>query len=332
VTLLAAVASHVLVAQPAAAVCPEIVFDFKVPDTVFVGYSDFGTYKSTDNGRTWRRSGLRPYPLSDLKVDPQNPQIMYAGTWDGVMKSTDGGATWRSSGLSDSNVDAITINPRRPSLLFARASMNAADGWPGAVFKSVNGGIDWKSANEGLPIRGVLILRSSPDDPGVVYAGTSSGVFKTDNAGESWSSSSVGLPAGRVKALVIDGQNAAVLYVAVSGSSRVYRSSNAGRTWTDAGVGLPGSEVEDLSQRPAGPHLWAATGDGVYTSTDGGATWRTAGLRGTRLCRVAASPRNPQSVFAATGWSGSTSVFKTVDGGVEWSEINEGLPEIFSVH
>jgi photosystem II stability/assembly factor-like uncharacterized protein len=306
-------ASHLLFAQPVAASCPRVVFDPAAPETVLVGLSD---------------------PLSDLQIDPLNPANLYAGTWNGVMKSTDGGTTWKSSGLGDSNVDAIAVNPRAPSIIFARASRLDGFGWPGAVFKSVNGGADWTPANEGLPERGVLPLWYSPDETDVVYAGTSTGLFKTTDGGRNWGPSSIGLPAGRVAAMVIDGQNSAILYLAPSESSGLFKSADAGLTWRPTGAGLPARRILSLVQDPSRGRLYAATaGDGLYASSDDDATWSHAGLANHHLCRVAVSPWDPRTLYAIRGGAaGSTVLFNSTDDGVSWTEIDNGLPEIFTFH
>jgi len=71
----------------------------------FVGYS-FGIMKSTDGGATWRQLGkddFGDFPVSDILVDPEYPNIVVAATADtqdpdgahgGLWRSTDGGETW----------------------------------------------------------------------------------------------------------------------------------------------------------------------------------------------------------------------------------------------
>ncbi|MBS1793065.1 MAG: glycosyl hydrolase, partial [Acidobacteria bacterium] len=68
-------------------------------------------------------------------------------------------------------------------------------------------------------------------------------------------------------------------------------------------------------------------GDGVYKSTDGGKTWKFAGLGDTRqIGRIRVNPKNPDIAYvAAIGhlWAGNDErgVFRTVDGGKTWKKV-----------
>src|SRR6266702_1240289 len=71
-------------------------------------------------------------------------------------------------------------------------------------------------------------------------------------------------------------------------------------------------------------------GDGIYKSTDGGETWNHVGLeKSERIARVAVSPKNSDTVFAAvpgTLWSDSSDrgLYKTSDGGKTWKQVLKG--------
>src|SRR6266851_4813021 len=71
-------------------------------------------------------------------------------------------------------------------------------------------------------------------------------------------------------------------------------------------------------------------GDGIYKSTDGGETWNHVGLeKSERIARVAVSPKNSDTVFAAVPgalWSDSADrgFYKTIDGGKTWKQVLKG--------
>jgi photosystem II stability/assembly factor-like uncharacterized protein len=71
-------------------------------------------------------------------------------------------------------------------------------------------------------------------------------------------------------------------------------------------------------------------GDGMYKSTDGGETWTHVGLeKSERIARIAVSPRNSDTVFAAVPgalWSDSSDrgLYRTTDGGKRWNQVLKG--------
>src|SRR3954467_4905167 len=99
-----------------------------------------GVYRSLDGGKTFERVLYRDENIgaSDVQIDPNNPQIVYAALWEsreapwengvfngeggGIFKSTDGGKTWRqlAKGLPGNIVQAnLAIAPSAPNILFA---------------------------------------------------------------------------------------------------------------------------------------------------------------------------------------------------------------------
>lgn len=130
----------------------------------------------------------------------------------------------------------------------------------------------------------------------------------------------------------------ATIYVA-SASGGIWKSSNMGTTWRPVFEGQPVSTFGDLAIAPSDPNVvWAGTGEqqnrqstswgnGVYRSTDGGETWTHVGLEETRhIGRVLVHPTNPDIAYvAALGnlWkpSAERGVFKTEDGGRNWSKV-----------
>ena len=121
-----------------------------------------GVYKTTDGGTTWNRVlGNDEWTgATDLIIDPRDPQVLYAATWDrhrtvaalmgggpgsGIHKSTDGGETWQelTNGLPNSNMGKIglAISPQQPDVLYAAIEL---DRTTGGVFRSADGGASWK--------------------------------------------------------------------------------------------------------------------------------------------------------------------------------------------
>jgi len=120
-----------------------------------------GIFKSTDGGRNWEQTlGNNEWTgATELVIDPRNPDVLYAATWDrhrtvaaymgggpgsGLHRSTDGGLTWTklSSGLPTSNLGKIglAISPQQPDLLYAAIEL---DRRKGGLYKSTDKGSTW---------------------------------------------------------------------------------------------------------------------------------------------------------------------------------------------
>jgi photosystem II stability/assembly factor-like uncharacterized protein len=128
-----------------------IVVDPKNPDVVFVAASghlysenpDRGLYRSTDGGTTWTKTldhkvDGRAIGAIDVAMDPVNPKVLYAATYDKVRKP------W-----------------------------TFGEGGPGsAIFKSIDGGATWRQLTAGLPtgMIGRIGLSIARSDPKTVYA------------------------------------------------------------------------------------------------------------------------------------------------------------------
>ena len=69
----------------------------------------------------WTSNGPEGGIINALAVDPQTPDIIYAGTGGGVFKSTDGGASWSAfnNGLTNTVVQALAIDPQTPAIIYA---------------------------------------------------------------------------------------------------------------------------------------------------------------------------------------------------------------------
>ena len=71
------------------------------------------------------------------------------------------------------------MNPRQSDLLYAGTQGKG-------VFVSSDGGENWHPSNEGLSTLAVNAISIVPDNPRIIYAGTSRGIFKSEDGGATW--------------------------------------------------------------------------------------------------------------------------------------------------
>ena len=151
-----------------------IVIDPRNSDVVYVAAhgplwrkgGDRGLYKTTDGGKTWTKIlGVDDYTgVNDVQMDPRNPDILIATTWQrmrrvyafvaggpgsGVWRSTDAGKTWTKSQSGFPSVDlgriGLAISPANPGVVYAIAE--AAER-KGGFFRSRDGGASWDKMSD----------------------------------------------------------------------------------------------------------------------------------------------------------------------------------------
>lgn len=159
-----------------------------------------------------------------------------------------------------------------------------------ALYQSLH----WRSIG---PMRGgrTASIAGTASDPNLFYIGVvNGGVWKTTDAGRTWMPIFDKEPTGSIGALAVAPSDPNVIYAA-------------------SGEGL---------QRPD-----LAIGDGIYKSTDAGATWTNTGIHdGQQISALAIDPANPNRVFAAVlghpyGPNDERGVYRTTDGGATWQRV-----------
>ena len=141
------------------------------------GGGDRGLYKSTDGGKNWRKvlgdghgnneSDDRYTGVSEVHMDPRNPDVMYAVTWQrfrnvavllnggpatGIHKSEDGGETWRelTEGLPEEIMakTGLAISPQNPDVIYATIELANRTG---SMYRSEDGGESWVKGADYAP-------------------------------------------------------------------------------------------------------------------------------------------------------------------------------------
>jgi photosystem II stability/assembly factor-like uncharacterized protein len=209
-----------------------------------------GLYKSIDAGKTWETILYinENVGVADLEIDPVNPNVLYATSWEfrrlpyafnsggsgsGIYKSTDAGKTWKelSNGLPKKPFGrvALALAPSSPQNLWAIVESENT-----GLYISADGGETWKqqSATSNITQRPFYFstLEIDPKDPKRVYRPAFSFSYSNDG-GFSFADASNdgGWVHSDHHALWINPNNTNVMYVGTDGG--VYFSLDRGVTW-----------------------------------------------------------------------------------------------------
>jgi photosystem II stability/assembly factor-like uncharacterized protein len=154
-----------------------------------------GIYKSTDAGKTWTHLGLRDSQMiAMIDVDPHDPKRLFVAALGhpygpnserGIFRSTDGGATFDKVLYKDeyTSGDDVRIDPGDPNTVYAclwqqqegfRENL-AFGGAGGGIFKSTDGGTNWRQLFTGLPPIVQANLAIAASNPRTIYAMVAAG-------------------------------------------------------------------------------------------------------------------------------------------------------------
>jgi len=179
-----------------------------------------------------------------------------------------------------------------------------------------------RSGADGLSI---VSLAVHPQDPRVVYAGTSDavkqGIYKHTACGGGWTQAGLG---GRSVYAIAVAPNGWV-YAGTYGDY-VHRSTDGGANWTRLSMGLGEQYIYALAAHPTNAQvLYAgALTRGIFKTSNGGDTWTAVnnGLGNKEINVLAVGSADGEVVYAGTYGGG---IYKTENGGAYWNAKNEGL-------
>ncbi len=357
--------------------------------TLWVGTSDAGLFRTTNNGSSWteindgyQSANIRALATHPLETNPAGTVVL-AGYGDSfttsraIFKSSNGGGAWSPSlgGLNAEQIRTISIDRTTVDTdpftaeSFTVYAAGRSERIPtvsskdGGIYKSTDAGNTWTTIDNGIAlvsgVRDMGTVRSISPDPRSCAAPPPSGpcpigsgplqtifaagggrpdlsapglpyrsarIYKSTNAGGLWSASETGLPLpqelgppgefnyaymGGIVPLVFDPSNTQTLY---------------------AGSFLAGNNSVAGASEPT-------IANGVFKSTDGGATWVHSSNGLPRVGSPASShydvltlainSANPQILYAGViNFNSSPTigrVYKTIDGGANWVESSTGI-------
>ena len=234
----------------------------------YAGYTGGGVWSTLDGGISWKNISdgfFNVGSIGDIAVSESDPNVIYVGTGehavrgvmtsygDGVYKSTNGGTTWKNIGLEKSrHISEICIHPTNSDIVYvaAQGTVHGPNNERG-VYKSVDGGANWKRVLYINDSTGIASLSMDMNNPRILYAaawehrrfpwtvssgGKGSSIWKSTDDGNTWEKLSEGLPEqmGKIGVSVsrVNSNRVFAIVETEKKKSGLYRSDDAGKTWS----------------------------------------------------------------------------------------------------
>ncbi len=284
------------------------------PFEYYVAASAGGVWKTINSGVDFTPifDNEGSYSIGCITIDPNNSNVIWVGTGennnqrsvsygDGVYKSEDAGASWQHMGLKTSeHIGKIIVHPDNSDVIYVAAIGPLwSKGGDRGLYKSEDGGKNWKAVLTVDEHTGVNDIVMSPADPDVLYAST------------------------------LQRRRHVYTYVGGGPGSGLHKSTDGGETWTKIHTGLPEVELGriGLAVTPADPHLVyaiveAADGKGgVFATTNRGAGWEKRGdhtTSGNYYQEIIADPVDANTLYSMDTWMSVSH-----DGGKNFNVVGE---------
>lgn len=322
-------------------------------NTLMVATASQGIIRSSDDGASWHRLGLRQ-PIEfdgvvrSLVLDPRDSRTVYAGADVGLCRSDDVGSEWTLMNTPFRGETvwkvAIDVNNTRRMFVGTGAPSRAA------LWRSEDGGDTWVRVGPEIPefCAGVnrprvLAFAFNPVDVREAWFGLEAGgLFRTRDGGDHWERLDERLQwdyhadVHAVQVLRDDLQTVVVVCV-----NAVYVSRDRGETWEGM---LPKTEfglyyARALAVSPRSKQtLYVSLSDGtpgtkssIIMSEDSGRTWQMTRLdkeAGSCFWSIHANPNNPDEMLTGTKYG---DLYLSADGGRTWKKQWRSFPEITDV-
>ena len=265
-------------------------------------YRAFSSYKKTHPNPV----GYKPYAREldfilerSSKHSSFNSQLLYT-EWESLKrrKKINTNSNWIAKGpintplilsngkkRGNGRVNCISFDPFDPNIIWVGSPA-------GGLWKTSDGGNNWTTNTDNLPVIGVSCIAIDPTNNQNMY-------------------------------IVTGDANASDTY-----SIGVLKSIDGGLNWSPTGLSYNIDEEKRINKLIINPRytdsLFVVTNSNIMISPDGGTTWNIVGIAG-RWRDAEFNPSNPNIIYAAKQSNGGSNIYRSVNGGGSWSVINNGI-------
>jgi len=281
-----------------------------------------GVFRSTDGGRTWSAAGLAGQAVRALVMALSDPNMLVAGTLDGVYRSLDASKSWERISPQHHeelrNLDSLAVDPRDPQIIYA--------GTFHLPWKTSDGGRTWRPIHNGMiDDSDVMSLLIDGANPQLLYASACSGIYRSDDSAAQWRKIQ-GIPytARRTYAITQDPKHPARVYAATS--EGLWKTEDWGMTWRRTTPGTWVVNTVIVADGNPGRVLIGTEELGVLESDDGGEHFQddNEGFEHRQILALGLDPQRPGRVLVALAHSPEP-VLSSEDDGRTWAALKAGL-------
>jgi photosystem II stability/assembly factor-like uncharacterized protein len=310
---------------------------------LFLLFAAHSTTAAVSPNVLWKNvgRGISDTAFRIVKVNPEAPDIVYAGSGSAVYKTLNNGKTWKeifSYRGRGGGINIFVIVASDTKMIFV--------GTDKGLYRSSDAGLNWKKVYTGIGKleSSVLTIAVDPSNPDIIYAGTRSGLYKTDENNSSWRKEhSLGSEA-RISHIAIDPVQSNIVYAATDDG--IYKSIDRGNEWdrvfsANYSVRESAAELKELDNIEGEALLpenivrkifidqinsntiYAGTSEGLYISNNAGSSWlKTSeiGLTSRNIRDIYVSP-DSLYVYAAT----DRGIFRYSSAIKSWVPLYKGL-------
>ncbi|MEN9773282.1 MAG: hypothetical protein RL322_352 [Pseudomonadota bacterium] len=314
---------------------------------LYAGTAGHSTWFSSDLGDTWIHPNSHSGMYTEARVwafssHPADPDTLWAGSDMGLFRWSEAAAAWTTVASPMQDVWALAQDPDNARRIIAGTR-------PGGLFRSEDGGLNWTQGstpgvksfseiNRG-PTRVTQIL-FDPIDRGTIWAGIEiGGIWRSVDQGRNWTFLDKGLVSGDVHGLAVVREPDGTKAVLATTNKGLHRSRDNGETWAHQPIDSPWQYSRAIVLAPDGKSLFLTNGNGPPGSTgrllrsqDAGLTWSEIILPGTlnsTVWCVASHPSDPGLLFCCSNLG---QVFRSTDGGNEWTRLPREFGEVRALH